>query len=67
VEHGGRHPTFEQRVQQFCDGGFADPAQGKGGQGDAQLGGGNVSVQVVDEAQQQFGLSVSAFRQGYDT
>lgn len=39
-----RNVRFEQRFEQTGDGWFADPAQGQGGQGNAELGGGNVGV-----------------------
>jgi hypothetical protein len=66
VQHGRGHVPFEQRVQQVGHGGLADPAQAQGGQGDAQLGGGDVGVQVVDEAQQAHGLAAAFGGQGGD-
>lgn len=37
----------QQRFQEFGEGRLADPAQAQGGQGDAQLAGGQVGVQLV--------------------
>jgi hypothetical protein len=67
VQHRRWHAALEQGAQQIGHGGFADPAQAQGREGDAKLGGGDVGVQVVDEPQQASGFLVAVGGQDGDT
>jgi hypothetical protein len=51
----------DERVQHAAEGGLADPAEGETGDGDAQLGGGDVGVEVIDAVENPGGPAV-AFR-----
>ena len=43
----------EQRLEQGRDGGLADPAQAQRGHGDAELAGGEIGLEMLEDAQRQ--------------
>ena len=58
------HVVLEQGIEQAGDGRFADPSQSQRGEGDAQLCGRDVRVQIVDDPQQALVPPVSFGGQG---
>jgi hypothetical protein len=63
VQHRLGDAPLEGDFQQVRDGGFAQPAERERGERDAELGGGNVGVQVVNQAQEPLGSLVARARQ----
>ena len=55
-------PVLQQGFQPMGQEGFAQPAEAEAGQGDAELGGGEAGVEVVDRAQGHGHAPVAGFK-----
>jgi len=59
--------ALHQRLDQVAQGRLAGPAQAQAGYGDAQLGGSDVAIQIVDRAPHHPRRGVAFLDQGFNT
>lgn len=60
---GDGEPVIDGLEEGFEDG-FADPAEGEAGEGDAELGGAEIGVEVGDDVAKEFGPAIAAGNEG---
>ena len=56
----------EERLDELGDIRLADPAEGKAGHGDAELGGGEIGVEVLGDVPGEDGAAVALFDEGIE-
>jgi len=56
---GDECQPLEARFEQMCDGRFPDPTQTDTGDGNAQLGRGDVGIEVVEQIEDTAGAAIS--------
>ena len=61
LQHG-----FDQRLDQVAEGRLADPAQAQAGDGDAELGGRDVAIQVIGRFAHHARGGIALLDQGFD-